>query len=43
VIAVAIEHVWSQPNKQSGVADEDKLTPVGFVTKGNPASRRSRT
>jgi hypothetical protein len=43
VITVAIAQVWSQPNKHSGVADEYKLTPVGFVTKGNPASRRSRT
>jgi hypothetical protein len=31
VIAVAIEQVWREPNKRFGVADEDKLTPVGFV------------
>jgi Mg2+-importing ATPase len=32
VIAVAVKQVWSQPNKQFTVADEDKLTLVGFVT-----------
>jgi Mg2+-importing ATPase len=32
VIAVAVKQVWSQPDKQYGVADEDKLTLVGFVT-----------
>jgi Mg2+-importing ATPase len=31
VIAVAVKQVWSRPNKQYGVADEDKLTLVGFV------------
>jgi Mg2+-importing ATPase len=31
VIAVAVKQVWSQPNKQYGVADEDKLTLIGFV------------
>lgn len=32
VIAVAVKQVWSQPNKLYGVADEDKLTLIGFVT-----------
>jgi Mg2+-importing ATPase len=31
VIAVAVKQVWSQPNKQYGVADEDGLTLVGFI------------
>lgn len=31
VIAVAVKQVWSQPNKQYGVADEQGLTLVGFV------------
>lgn len=31
VIAVAVKRVWSQPNKQYGVADEDHLTLVGFL------------
>ena len=31
VIAVAVKQVWSQPNKQYGVADEDKLTLIGFI------------
>jgi Mg2+-importing ATPase len=31
VIAVAVKQVWSQPNKQYGVADEDGLTLIGFI------------
>lgn len=31
VIAVAVKQVWSQPNKQYGVADEDNLALVGFI------------
>ncbi|VTS01822.1 magnesium-translocating p-type atpase : Magnesium-translocating P-type ATPase OS=Isosphaera pallida (strain ATCC 43644 / DSM 9630 / IS1B) GN=Isop_2816 PE=3 SV=1: Cation_ATPase_N: E1-E2_ATPase: Hydrolase: Cation_ATPase_C [Gemmata massiliana] len=31
VIAVAVKQVWSQPNKQYGVGDEDKLTLAGFI------------
>lgn len=31
VIAVAVKQVWSQPNKQYGVADEDKLALIGFI------------
>jgi Mg2+-importing ATPase len=31
VIAVAVKQVWSQPNKRYGVADEDKLTLIGFI------------
>lgn len=31
VIAVAVKQVWSQPNKQYGVADEDHLTLIGFL------------
>jgi Mg2+-importing ATPase len=32
VIAVAVKQVWSQHDKQYGVADENQLTLVGFVT-----------
>jgi Mg2+-importing ATPase len=31
VIAVAIKEVWSQPNKQYGVGDEENLTLIGFI------------
>jgi Mg2+-importing ATPase len=31
VIAVAVKQVWSQPNKQYGVADEDQLSLIGFI------------
>lgn len=31
VIAVAVKQVFSQPNKQYGVADEEAMTLVGFV------------
>ncbi|MCS6866057.1 MAG: magnesium-translocating P-type ATPase [Gemmataceae bacterium] len=31
VIAVAIKQVWSQPNKQYGVGDENNLTLIGFI------------
>ena len=31
VIAVAVGQVWSQPNKQYGIADEAGLTLIGFI------------
>ncbi len=31
VIAVAVKQVWSQPNKQYGVGDEQNLTLIGFI------------
>jgi Mg2+-importing ATPase len=31
VIAVAVKQVFSQPNKQYGVADESRLTLVGYI------------
>ena len=31
VIAVAAKQVWSRPNKQYGVGDEEQLTLIGFI------------